>query len=705
LYVTTLRTENSKREEEIRKLMDLNKDNIQKMEDNQKEIIKLNNRNLTLEKEIENEKKLRQKEEEKINNFKKTLEENKKKIENENIEKSKEYITKLIVNKFVKEFENEEGKKNSFTISMIEYMKKFNEEYMVYCTKFINSFKSNSQKIVNEFNINDNKILIEHINFIVIGKAGVGKSSFINESLLLPEEKRAREGIGESITNKSSLYESDRLKMVRMWDTQGLDYKISQEYILNEVKRIVENGLKQGPDHYINIILYCITAERFQDEDGKLIHEIMKLYPSDNLPVIITQLQAYFMVRAKKMQETIRKILSNYLTKDIADKIEIRDIVARDQEGEIEVFKARGIPELLKLSIELMGRAITSATCKKFSQEIEKLCKEFVEKKINFIELIFKYEMEILDVSRSMYVEDMEDLLENQEEKEIKTLSELNMYRKIEDKKYFENNFIKIMKTKFIDIYNNLNDTNILLDENIENQENQEENQEEKQEEKQKENQEENKEENQGEKQEEKQKENQEENKDDNNNDNNNVNKENKKKNKKEEKPLILFFIEDRLPKLKDIINNTSKKIFEKIFKKNFQDYLSDLQKEQSSLNKKFDVNCQIIDVSETEKTFKDELFTYFNNIFFKNIFCIILKLFMNNLKNTLIDYYKKELKENEQMKEIINKKAEDSLKYITQKLQESLLKELDENFAKKQNKKKKQVDEFADFQDNDLGF
>ena len=56
-------------------------------------------------------------------------------------------------------------------------------------------------------------------------------------------------------------------------------------------------------------------------------------------------------------------------------------------------------------------------------------------------------------------------------------------------------------------------------------------------------------------------------------------------------------------------------------------------------------------------------------------------------------------------MKEIINKKAEDSLKYITQKLQESLLKELDENFAKKQNKKKKQVDEFADFQDNDLGF
>jgi len=92
----------------------------------------------------------------------------------------------------VKEFDNEEGKKNSFTISLIECMKDFNKEYMEYCSKFINSFKANGQKIVNDFNIKDNKILIEHINFIVIGKAGVGKSTFINESLFLYGEKKCR---------------------------------------------------------------------------------------------------------------------------------------------------------------------------------------------------------------------------------------------------------------------------------------------------------------------------------------------------------------------------------------------------------------------------------------------------------------------------------------------------------------------------------
>ena len=168
--------------------------------------------------------------------------------------------------------------------------------------------------------------------------------------------------------------------------------------------------------------------------------------------------------------------------------------------------------------------------------------------------------------------------------------------------------------------------------------------------------------------------------------------------NKKEDKPLVLFFIEDRLQKLKNIINNTSKEVFKKIFNKHYQDYLNDLQKEQSVLSKAFGVNCQAIDFAETEKSFKEELSINFNNVFFKNIFCIILKLFMNNLKNKLIDYYTKELKENKKMQRIINKKAEESLKNISQKLQESLLKELNENFKEKNN-------EFDDFEVNDLGF
>ena len=105
-----------------------------------------------------------------------------------------------------------------------------------------------------------------------------------------------------------------------------------------------------------------------------------------------------------------------------------------------------------------------------------------------------------------------------------------------------------------------------------------------------------------------------------------NQEKKDKKNNREtEDKPLVLIFIEDRLPKLKKIISDSSKKIFEKVFKIKFQDYLSDLQKKQSLINKEFNVNSQIIDVAETEQTFKDELF--------KNI------LIMNFLKTSFVLY------------------------------------------------------------------
>ena len=90
----------------------------------------------------------------------------------------------------------------------------------------------------------------------------------------------------------------------------------------------------------------------------------MKQYPNNNLPVIITQLQAYCEEDSKKMEIMIRKILSKYLDQSISNKIEIRSVIARDKKFNQNIIKAKGIPELLKLSFDIMGRAITSATFK-----------------------------------------------------------------------------------------------------------------------------------------------------------------------------------------------------------------------------------------------------------------------------------------------------------------------------------------------------
>ena len=587
-----------------------NYNNLQQQnENNERQINYLSEQNnkLIREKKEEEEKKI---------NFQKTFNNDMNLIKNNNLNKSKNYISNFIINEFVKQFEKETIKQNSFTKSLTDYMKKFSLEFMTYNQYFIQSFKVNSQNIIKNYKVYENKTSINHINFIVIGKAGTGKSSFINESLLLTRNKRAKEGEGVSVTEKSNLYCSDKLKMIRMWDTQGIDYKITQEKILNEVKRIVDEGLEKGPDHYINIILYCTCGNRFQEEDGQLIHKIMKLYPMDNLPVIITQLQSYFKEDSKRMEIIIRKILSNYLENKIVEKIEIKSLIARDKQVDGMIFKAYGIPELLKCSFDIMGRSITSATFKKFSEDIENMCKKYVDVKIDFIQKIFKDENEILEIAKDKYIDDSDKYFIN-EEKKYKNLGKNNIYNKITQQNYFINNFIKIMSSKFIDIYNNLNNANISI---------------------------------------------------------NNNNK---------EKPLVLIFILDRLQILQKILNDNSTQIFEKIYKELFNELLSDLHLQQSSRKKQFNVNYDVIDSYEINQNFKNELFQFFKDEFFKYFFCLILKLFKENLQNILIDNYKKELKENEEMTKIINEKAEFSLKFVTNKLKNDLLEEIDKYYPK----------------------
>ena len=559
-------------------------------------------------------------------NFKTNFNKDKEVIKNNNIQISKSFITTFIINEFAKGFENRVDKDN-FTKSLTNYMSKFTEEFMSYCKPFINSFKNHSQRIISEYKVNESKLNIEHINFIVVGKAGIGKSSFINESLLLTGNNKAKEGKGTSVTDKSTLYSSEKLKQIRMWDTQGLDYKISQAYILNEIKRLVEEGLKKGPDHYINIILYCTKGDRFQEEDGQLINEIMKLYPMDNLPVIITQLQAYFKDDAIEMENTIREILKNYLEYKIVKKIEITSIVSRDKKVDDKIYKARGIPELLRSSFDIMGRAITSATFKKFSQDIENLCKNFVDVKIDYLKNRTKDEMEVLDFAKDYYMDDSEKYF-YKAEKPRRQLTPINYYSKMTEKSFYINNFVKVMASKFLDIFNNLNNTNYTVDDS--------------------------------------------------------------------EKSLVLIFTQERLEKLKNILDNVSKNIFEdKIYEKIYNKYFTDLRKQQSKRSKEFNTTNQIIDEAEIERNFKDELYNFFQNEFYKYFFCIIIKLYFDNLKNILIENYQKELKENEEMTKIINEKAENSLKFVTQKLKEKLLQDLEKYFPKQEEKVSNGINDF----------
>ena len=662
--------------------------------------------------------------EQNIKKMKEAFEIRKKVVEKENLEKSKKYFEKYIANIFLKEFMIETGKKIEFKVSLISRIQNLTQEFMNNCQKFINSFKSNTSKIINEFDIKEIEP-IEHINFIVVGKAGVGKSTFINEALLLSEDKRAEEGDGESVTRISSLYTSEKLKMVRMWDTPGLDDKISKDYILKEIQRLIEDGSQQGPDHYINIILYCTSGldQRFQKEDEELIKAIMKIYPFDNLPVIITQLKSYMPLMAENMEKVIRNVLKKYDEK-IVEKIEIKSIISRDCLDKGSHIKAHGIPELLRLSFDIMGRSIASATCKKISEEIENLCKNFMNKKKLFIKNIFKYEMELLEVAKNYFIDNLEE--ENNELfVERNELSELNIYKNMDNPTYFIDNFCKTIKDKFLDIFNYLENENLQLNdienENIEQENNVEENQAQENNVEENQAQENNVEENQiqeinnnneqnnineninqqnneneveeqenddNEEEENEEQENNEQNDPNENNHNeDNQNENNQVVEEIREKSPVELLVEENLKKLGRSIDEASNKTFDKIFKKRYDDYLKDLLKEQEAKNREFQNDESIINILEVENSFKEKLLPIFKNEFYKIFFCIILKLFMNNLEQNFESIVKKELIDNEKAQKILHQKAENSLKIITENLKEKLISELDIVMKEKEEK------------------
>jgi len=343
------------------------------------------------------------------------------------------------------------------------------------------------------------------------------------------------------------------------------------------------------------------------------------------------RLQAYFEEETIIMEKIIREILNNYLENKIVQKIEIMSIISRDLKTGNVTYKAKGIPELLRSSFDAMGRAITSATFKKFSQDIEDLCRNFVDKKIEYLQQRSKDEMQLLDISKDYYIDDLEKYFSS-EEKPKRKLPKDNIYNTTNDKTYFNNNFQLIMSHKFLDIFNNLNNSNYSLDD--------------------------------------------------------------------KPKPLILNHINSTLETIKEILNKNSKLFFEKdIYEKIYQKFFTDLRKQQSIRSKEFNTSNQIIDETEIEKNFKEELFIFFQNEFFKYFICIMIKLFMNNLKNILISEYQKELKENEAMTKIINEKAENSLKYITQQLKEKLLVDLEKYFPEKEEIKKNENQTNLDFE------
>ena len=164
-----------------------------------------------------------------------------------------------IKSKKFKEFEEEfKNNENEFCKDEIS---KFDENKI---TSFIKTFLKSEKvpKFIVNFlieliDLNKSEIKnIEHLNILLVGPSGVGKSTLINSILNI----NIKTGFGLPQTKDTESYESENVPFIRLIDSRGIEKNITAGVTntFEELKKYIQAKIESKDfDQFIHIIWYC----------------------------------------------------------------------------------------------------------------------------------------------------------------------------------------------------------------------------------------------------------------------------------------------------------------------------------------------------------------------------------------------------------------------------------------------------------------
>ena len=183
-----------------------------------------------------------------------------------------------------------------------------------------------------------------HVNIVVAGKTGVGKSTLINAVF---QDDFAETGEGRPVTQHSREYTKEGFP-VSIIDTKGFelaDYKI----ILKELKDTIEERKTGDPNDHIHIVWYCVNnySRRFEKAEAEFVESL-----SSEVPVIVVLTQS-----EHKSQEFYQKVC-----RDAPSARDVIHVLAADVNDEGETVKeAYGLDNLVSTTADLLPEAVQAA--------------------------------------------------------------------------------------------------------------------------------------------------------------------------------------------------------------------------------------------------------------------------------------------------------------------------------------------------------
>ena len=318
-----------------------------------------------------------------IENFEKRIKEEKDEIKKQELIKQQKLNKKKeeIRNEFIKQVENIKKEKIN------EILKNFEKIKNTYCIDKISSFTDKKMELFITDLFRSEKIIkiiiyhlnifiedikhkiknIEHLNIILVGPCGSGKSTLINSLLNV----NAEVDFGKPVTKKFEFYSSEKIPFLSLTDSRGIEKNeaFGVNSIYNLIKKYIETKIEENdPDKFIHCIWYCWTGTRLEDSEFEVLKKLSEQYTLSKLPIIIVYTQATNEDSIKKAKE---HILNNFEIKE-EDFIPIlaQEVQIPNSQNKIYPF---GLNRLIEDSINKSSNAVNSACYEGIMEEMKKI--------------------------------------------------------------------------------------------------------------------------------------------------------------------------------------------------------------------------------------------------------------------------------------------------------------------------------------------